>query len=203
MSIESERTLAAAEFGALFDAHHESIWSFVRRRVSDRAEADDLTSEVFLVAWRRRVDLPPSNEQRLWLFGVARNVLNNHRRSLHRQRRLLDRIRHHEHGKQVQIDDATVGDGALSEALHRLPDDARDLLMMRAWDGLAVRDIAVLLDCTPNAVSLRLRRARAALEAEMRRTDWADETEGDMGTIRNDCAAAGHVGQQPTTKGES
>jgi len=211
VSSGSDQAAAEAEFSALFDAQHGPIWSFVRRRVNDRAEADDLTSEVFLVAWRRFADMPPADERRLWLFGVARNVLYNHRRSITRQQRLLDRVRRNVRSDVVHLDEP---DDSLWRALRRLPDDMRDLLLMRAWDDLAVQDIAVLLECTSNAVSLRLRKARAALDAELRSesahevavaaSGTGDEARrGQMRRARNDRASIGHVMQQPTTKGES
>ncbi len=66
-----------------------------------------------------------------------------------------------------------TGSPELWAALARLSADDRDLLLMRAWDGLAVSDIAVLLDCTPNAASIRLTRARDRLAAAMGPTDLA------------------------------
>lgn len=203
MRIEPDQTTEAREFEALFDAQHPAIWSFIRRRVNDRAEADDLTSEVFLTAWRRYADLPPTDERRLWLFGVARNVLHNHRRSINRQQRLLDRVRRQRRDEIVHLDER---DDGLWRALSRLDADARDLLLMRAWDELPVQDIAVLLECSPNAVSLRLRKARAALDAELhldeRHLDERHLAERESDDW-NDRMTTGHEVQQPTAKGES
>lgn len=56
-------------------------------------------------------------------------------------------------------------------ALASLSDDDRDVVVMRCWDGLAVTDIAALLDCTPNAVSVRLHKARRKLLDRLDRTD--------------------------------
>ncbi len=155
----------AEAFSAFFDANFTDVWNYLRRRVAISADADDLAAEVFSVAWRRRHELPPPEEQRLWLFGVARNNLRNHQRSTTRQLRLVGRLQDystdHDAVEPIQRDDA------LWHALAELNADDRDLLLMRAWDQLSVTDIAVLLECTTNAVSLRLHKARHRLKAEL------------------------------------
>src|ERR671921_888116 len=75
-------------FRDLFDTHARTIYNFLFRRTADWALAEDLTSVVFLEAWRRRAarpDLP-------FLYGVATNVLRNQRRSLRRHRAALERV---------------------------------------------------------------------------------------------------------------
>jgi RNA polymerase sigma-70 factor (ECF subfamily) len=148
-------------FRALFDANFAELWRFARRRCPNAADADDVTAQVYAVAWRRRNDLPEGDDQRLWLFGVARRVLANQRRSGARRDRLLRRM--------VAITDPP--DAAepepphdeLHAALRTLDDDDREVVMMRCWDGLGVGEIAAVLGCTPNAVSIRLHRARRRL----------------------------------------
>jgi DNA-directed RNA polymerase specialized sigma24 family protein len=75
---------AESRYRSLFEAHFAEIWKFARRRCDSSQDADDVTFETFAVAWRRRDDAP-AREVRLWLFGVARRILVNHRRSTERQ----------------------------------------------------------------------------------------------------------------------
>jgi RNA polymerase sigma-70 factor, ECF subfamily len=157
-----------AAFRQLFDAHLADVWRYARRRCTTPADADDVAGETFAVAWRRRADLPAAEgDARLWLLGTARRVLANQRRSQVRQDRL--RIRAAGLAPPTPPDDAEDGD--LWQALSRLSPEDRDLLIMRAWDELAVQDIAVLLGCTPNAASLRLHKARRRLAAALGRTE--------------------------------
>jgi RNA polymerase sigma-70 factor (ECF subfamily) len=161
-------------FVALYRAHGPDVWRFARRRCGSAEEADDATAETFATAWRRRPDLPPAGEARLWLLGTARRVLANQHRSAHRRDGLDQRLAlvRPEPGPADPAE--VVGDAdPLWSALASLPDDQRDLLLMRACDGLAVQDIAVLLGCTPNAASIRLTRARDALAAALGRKDRA------------------------------
>jgi RNA polymerase sigma-70 factor (ECF subfamily) len=179
-SITQGASAEEQEFRALFDTHFADVWRFARRRCASGADADDISAEVFAVAWRRRDDLP-AGQDRLWLFGVARRVLANHRRTVNRQARLWGHL-----AQEAALSPADSwvqeADGNLREALDALSEEDRELLMMRAWDELSVRDMATLLGCSPNAVSLRLYKARRRLAA---------------GLGRKETAAKGHVAVEP------
>ena len=78
------RSLAdRAAFALLFDRHYPALHRFVSARVG-AGLADDLASEVFLTAFRRRTryDLERA-DARPWLYGIAINVIRGHRRSEH------------------------------------------------------------------------------------------------------------------------
>lgn len=157
-----------AGFRALFAAQFDDVWRFARRRTSSAADADDVTAETFAVAWRRRADLPAAGEARLWLFGTARLVVANQRRGDRRRADLGTRLAAVRSlpgsgDPAVEAVDHDQGARALWSALASLSADDRDLLIMRAWDDLPVTDLATLLSCSPNAVSVRLTKARRRL----------------------------------------
>lgn len=154
-----------AGFRALFEVHFADVWSFARRRCQSAADADDITAETFAAAWRRWSDLPVGRE-RLWLFGAARRVLANQRRSADRLEGVRGRLSREPAPADSSPNGVSEGVGLWS-ALLSLSLEDRDLLVMRAWDELAVTEIATLLECTPNAVSLRLHRARRRLSEAM------------------------------------
>lgn len=164
---------SAESFAELFTRSFDDVWRFVRRRVESGADADDAAGEVFAVAWRRRSELPPTGEQRLWLFGVARNVVRNQRRSSFRQRRVSDRLTRMTGAAAAGGPGPMERDDGLWVGLSRLAEAERELLLMRAWDGLSVGEIATLLGCTPNAASVRLSKARARLRRELGEKDGA------------------------------
>lgn len=139
-------------------AHADAIWRYVRRRVPTVDHADDLAAEVFAIAWRSSAHRLPADEQRLWLFGVARRTVLADARRRHRHLGLVERL---------SPSSGTVPDVAarteLGHALDALPELDREVLLLRAWDGWPVTDIARFLGVTPNAVSVRLHKARVAL----------------------------------------
>ncbi len=164
-----DSSTAESRYLLLVEAHFADIWRFARRRCGSGQDADDATAETFAVAWRRRDDLPAEGA-RLWLFGVARRVLANHRRSRERQDKVRVRLAETV-ALDAPADSPRESDGAIWEALGALSAEDRDLLMMRAWDELSVGEMAVILACSPNAVSLRLYKARRSLARELRRKE--------------------------------
>ena len=80
-------------FGQLFRRHSRAVYAYCARRTGNLQAAEDLTSVVFLEAFRRRRKLQLSNASALpWLLGVANNVARNADRSLRRYRSALDRV---------------------------------------------------------------------------------------------------------------
>ncbi len=80
-----------AVFRDLFDRHHRRVPAYLLRR-ANREVAFDAAEDVFLVAWRRLSEIPPDDRALPWLYGVARRVLANHRRSAPRFVRLTQRV---------------------------------------------------------------------------------------------------------------
>jgi RNA polymerase sigma factor (sigma-70 family) len=80
-------------FGELFKRHSRSVYAYCARRTGNLDLAEDLTSVVFMEAFRRRRKLHLSNASALpWLLGVANNVARNADRSVRRYRSALDRL---------------------------------------------------------------------------------------------------------------
>lgn len=91
------------------------------------------------------------------LFGVAKNVLRNHDRSLLRSANLVGALR------SERYDSQTSRDSPIQEALEQLNPDDREVLLLTYWDGLTSREISDLLDTSATAIRMRLHRARKAL----------------------------------------
>jgi RNA polymerase sigma-70 factor (ECF subfamily) len=156
---EAERR---ARFEQLFQAHAATVAGYARRR-TDSVSADDVISEVFVVAWRRLDDVP--EQPVAWLLGCARRVLWHQQRRLRRDQRLFDRLR------AVQPMLQTADDGSLGSALAMLRESDRELLLLIAWEGLGVDEAAEVLGCTRNACAVRLHRARKRLQAALLTVD--------------------------------
>lgn len=147
-------------FRSLHARTADEVARFALRRSPTTADADDVVSETFLVAWRRRETVPEPPEDVLWLYGVARNVLANAGRSARRVERLRARLAAEPAPAPIETT-TELGDVAL--ALRRLPTLDAELLCLLAWEGLSHAEAAVVLGSTENAVALRASRARRAL----------------------------------------
>ncbi|GAA1580867.1 RNA polymerase sigma factor [Actinoplanes couchii] len=145
-------------FTDLYRANHGRVLRFVARRVGEEAEAEDLTAEVFRIAWDKSVRgevLTPA-----WLFVTARHVLSNHRRSVQRGDFAYRRLAVTSPGGQPAGETADL----VSEVLEQLPEAQRDVLVHRYWDDLGASEIAALTGLSVSAVWVRLHRARQAFK---------------------------------------
>ncbi|AGZ43051.1 RNA polymerase sigma factor [Actinoplanes friuliensis] len=151
-------------FRRMYAANFAPLLAYAVRRVEQHEDAADVVAETFLIAWRRGHELPPGDEARLWLYGVARRVLSNHHRGGVRRERLGDRLRQRL-AAVVTADPAgeVVERLTVQAALARLGDLDREVLTLTIWEGLQPREVAAVLQVTPEAVRTRLSRARAKL----------------------------------------
>ena len=166
-------------FEELVAAVYEPVQRYLRRR-TDPASADDVVADVLLVLWRRLDDVP-AEAPLAYAYGVARGCLANNRRTAVRQERVVARLAR-EHRPDDE-DSADPLDGALDEALAVLPEGDRELLRLWAWEQLSPREIALVLDISANAVSIRLHRAKQKVKELLESRKDGDAT-GQTGTRR-------------------
>jgi RNA polymerase sigma-70 factor (ECF subfamily) len=157
-----------ARFVRLFNETRQDLLAYALRRVTSPEDAADVLAETFLIAWRKLDSLPPGDEARLWLFGVARNLL---RQGANRDR-VLDTVVHrlaHELREAVPPSPAVEGERAprLRAALRALPERQQEVILLTAWEGLSPREIAAVTRAPVNLVRVRLHRARTRLEREL------------------------------------
>ncbi len=180
---EAERR---ARFEALAPGLVEPLRRYLARR-TDPATADDVLSETLLVCWRRLDEVP--EEPLPWAYAVARHALANAERSARRQRRVAAKVATLDPPARTTTDPSgrqdPAGDVPLDEALAALRPDEAELLRLWAWEQLGASEIATVLDLTPNAVSIRLHRARQKLREELRKIETAAGHEGSRGRSRS------------------
>ncbi|WP_163163588.1 RNA polymerase sigma factor [Arthrobacter sp. Alg241-R88] len=141
-------------FLAAHAACHDRVYRYFRRRTEDPATAEDLSAEVFRIAWeisRQHEDLSV-----LVVFGIAGNVLRNHRRSAARSANLLQ----HLEGQRTHDE---VAETTVREAVDRLKPDDREVLLLTYWDGFTSSEVSDLLNVSATAIRMRLHRARKEL----------------------------------------
>jgi RNA polymerase sigma-70 factor (ECF subfamily) len=148
-------------FRSLYKSTFNDIYAYATRALApDQSEIDDVVAEVYLVIWRRIDEMPQSPQDRLWLFGVARNVVRNTKRSTNRRLLLVHRIY-----RQPRLPDGSseLADVDVTAALRRLSPNEREVMQLVVWDGLSVAETAEVLSCSVNVVQVRLHRARKRL----------------------------------------
>lgn len=155
-------------FDALWSEHHRAVLAYAMRRSPDQAQ--DLASEVFLVAWRRLDDVP--EDALPWLLAVARHKVLNQRRGARRWLAALVGLAN-ERERQAP-DPADASDvSRLRAALVALPERDREIIALTAWDGLSTGQAATVLGVSPQAAAVRLHRARRRLKLALHQPDPA------------------------------
>jgi RNA polymerase sigma factor (sigma-70 family) len=147
---------------------HRAHYGDIVRYFARRGAADVLAAEVFVIAWRK---VPADLEDpRPWLFGVARKVLGNARRSHQRKHSLdvpLDGDADGSSGGRIPRIDSATGEIALRLDLQRawnlLPQADQEILALTAWDDLTVTQAAAALGIRRSSAAMRLSRARGRL----------------------------------------
>lgn len=166
-------------FDLLVSKYQVRVAKLVGRLVSDRSEAQDVTQEAFIKAYRALPNFRGDSAFYTWLYRIAVNSAKNH---------LVARSR------RPPTDDVDITDGdveaagvvmadmatpesyavrdqiqsALGRALAELPEDLRTALTLCEMEGLSYDEIARVLDCPIGTVRSRIFRARRALDAKLK-----------------------------------
>lgn len=152
-----------ARFDALYQAHFDVVYAYLARRVPDRADAEDLTAEVFRKAleglgrfeWRGAPFVA-------WLLRIAANALADRaRRALH----VVATTPNVE--EQPSVDSDAAEHAELFRLVRELPQEQRRVVELRFAEGRPIRDIAAELGRTEGAVKQLQLRALQTLRKRM------------------------------------
>jgi len=156
------------DFISLYEGHNDALFRFCLWRVSDREIALELTQETFTRLWNRMVSGRKIENPRAFIYLVARRmIIDWYRKSKPRSLEALsedDRLRFEpvDEGVVARMEMSRDAKQAL-EKIQELPEQYREVVYLSFVEDLPPREIAVRLNLTPNAVSIRLARGLEAL----------------------------------------
>jgi len=157
------------QFSALYKAHLRDVYSYAYYRVGNHHDAEDLTTQTFLQAYRhfeRAQNESDGRPLRPWLIRIAHNLAANLYRD--RSRKPQTPIDDTEHLRTLHTtEDLVEGRDELArilEGVQRLPDDRREALIMRFALGMDNREIARAMGKTDGATKVLIHRAIKQLE---------------------------------------
>ncbi|MEV4775140.1 RNA polymerase sigma factor [Microbacterium sp. LWH12-1.2] len=193
MSTDSEIIRRSIEqpraFAELFDRHARVIGGFAARRVGSEA-AEDVVSETFLVAFRRRASFDQAVESSVpWLLGIASRLTRKHRAQEAKNWRSIQatadqRIDHSHDGTEPVIArlDAASSTRQLAPLIAALSPKDRETLLLYAWGDLTYEEVASALGVPVGTVRSRLNRVRRRLDPgrSARMEQQSNEKEGEV-----------------------
>lgn len=165
-------------FQLLFEKYRAAVFNFAWRMIGDGAAAEDLMQDVFLKVVKARDLYEPRARFSTWLFTVVRNHCINHLRSS----RYLAGLKtvpvepadgaeggEHAHGAadpSVQAQRRELGD-RLEAAIGRLPDEYREIFLLRAVEGFSHDEAARILGLQTATARVHYHRARLRLQQDL------------------------------------
>lgn len=164
------RALAGEEqaFARLVERYGQPILSLCFASTMDAAEAEDLSQEIFVAAWRNLSRFRGESRFSTWLFALARNAcIDRARRS--RRRPLVGLPEHASELAALEPGAGAVDAAEVFAAARTLSLPLRQALLLRDLQGLSYEEIAVLEDVPIGTVRSRIASARAALAEALRR----------------------------------
>jgi RNA polymerase sigma-70 factor (ECF subfamily) len=166
-----DRDDARAAFEQLFRDTRTDLLAYIVRRSQSAEDAADVLVETYLVAWQKLDAIPTGERARMWLFGVARNLLLKGASRCRSRNALVERLAgelRSAHPPYVSVEDERSA--ALRAALAALPERQREIVMLTAWEGLTPKQIAAVTGTPVNIVRVRLHRARTRLKRDLSRS---------------------------------
>jgi RNA polymerase sigma-70 factor (ECF subfamily) len=154
----------AQAFGLLYDIHVEAIYRFVYLKIGSKADAEDITQQVFLNAWQnihryRYQGFPFSS----WLYKIAHNAVIDFYRS-HNLRADIDlesaeEIIQENEAEQKNKTDYNLDLEKIKKAIRQLPADQQSIIIMRFVDDLPIKEIARILEKNEGTIRVIQHRA--------------------------------------------
>ncbi len=150
-------------FAAVYDHYYPRVYTYTRYRVSETSVAEDLAAQVFERVLRCVGDYDPNRAPfAAWLFTIARNVVNDHLRTVRRHPAMPLETQYHLVSLEPLPEETAVRNETSAElllALGALSDREREVLALKFASGLTNRRIADIMRLSEKNVSVILYRA--------------------------------------------
>lgn len=171
-------------FEALYRKYKMPIFAFLYRQCPTREAAVDLTQDVFARVIRGASSFRHGSRFSTWIYSIARNLA-------------VDAARKRRHRNHLSLDQSLSGDGPslgdkipdagpgpdrsstgkqlkddLAKAISKLPDEQREVFVLREYNGLSFKEIAQITDAKEGTIKSRMRYALESLRSEL--TDYTD-----------------------------
>ena len=172
-----------AKFRVVIEENYQRVYGVIYRLLDDSQEAEDLTQDTFVNAYRAWEDFRGESHVYTWLYRIAVNLTKNRLERIGRRRQFqsysLDQPLEDDEGDQRQryiedwshapeelADQAELGE-LIAHYVRRLRTDYKEVIILRDYEGLCYEEIAQIVGCSLQAVKSRLFRARSLLREKL------------------------------------
>ena len=147
---------------SLYQTYYSKVTGYICSRIRNRADAEDLCADVFEKVQRKLPDFDPEKASvSTWIFTITRNTVIDHYRRSKPSEELDENL-----SDDTELDESLLNNETLSElagALRALPEELRDIIVLRYYDGKPLTEVAEIMGLSYGAVKLRHQSALAKL----------------------------------------
>lgn len=164
-------------YGKIVARYRGRLYNFVFRFVGDRETAEDIVQETFLRAFRKRKEYRAIANFSTWLFTIAGNLAKSELRRRKRWRLFsLHRDDESDTGMELpdeslrpdKVAESSLADDQIHEAIDSLPENYRQVILLRDVEGMAYQQISEIVNCPVGTVKSRVNRARIKLQQKLK-----------------------------------
>lgn len=175
--IEEYHKGSAGAMEMLFSRHKQKVFNYALRILANRADAEDITSDVFVRLFDKNYEFRPGAKFTTWLFTVVRNACIDRIRK--RQKTVSWWVKSDNSGelKEWVVEDTTEAADAgvlkgeisdeIQKAMHKLPLNQKEALVLREFQNLSYQEIGAIMQCSIENVKILIFRGREQLRKEL------------------------------------
>ena len=159
--------MTAGEKERLYVEYRDKVLSYIRSRVFNASDAEDLCGDVFVKAFSAADSFDPSKASAgTWLYSITRNTVIDYCRRFHPTEEIPEDISDDSLPEDGIIESETLEE--LAAALERLPAELTDVIVLHYYDGMPLTRVAVTLGISYGAVKIRHNKALSLLRSALK-----------------------------------
>ena len=155
-----------SDMETLYAQYSSKVMGYIHARIRNRADAEDLCADVFEKVQRKLAEFDPAKASvSTWIFTITRNTVIDHYRRSKPSEELDENL-----SDDTELDESLLNNETLSElagALRALPEEMRDIIVLRYYDGKPLTEVAEIMGLSYGAVKLRHQSALAKMRKAM------------------------------------
>ncbi len=165
-----------SKLGLLYERHSRDVFAYFYRCTGDREKSEDMVQNLFIRILKYKDTFTGEGQFVYWLFATARNLwYDDHRkRDPLRRREPLDRVEpitHLQIGPDESLEKAERR-AMLHRAMEQLTPAKKEAIILSRFQGLRYREIALIANCSENAIKSRIQRGLLELKEIMQKIEW-------------------------------